>query len=101
DLPSFPTRRSSDLTLGVLGGFHHACQAQKPAPGFCDNGWNAGAFGELGGAYLITPRFSIGGIASVAFSYTRSETRGSAGSGKSWAYHGSVPGLSFAATVYF
>ena len=55
----------------------------------------------LGGAYLITPRFSIGGTASVAFSYTRSETRGSGGSGKSWAYHGSVPGLSFAATVYF
>ena len=92
---------ASFQTLGVLGGFHHMCQAQKPAPGFCDNGWNAGAFGELGGAYLITPRFSIGGTASVAFSYTRSAIRGSGGSVKSWAYHSSVQGLSFAATVYF
>jgi len=72
-----------------------------PGAGFCDNGWNAGAFGELGGAYLITPRFSIGGTASVAFSYTRSAIRGSGGSVKSWAYHSSVQGLSFAATVYF
>jgi len=92
---------ASFQTLGVLGGFHHACGGQTSAPGSCANGWDAGAFGELGGAYLITPRFSIGGTASVAFSYTRSATRGSGGSVRSWAYHGSVQGLSFAATVYF
>ncbi len=93
---------ASFQTLGVLGGFHHACGGQTAGPGVCANGWHAGAFGELGGAYLITQRFSIGGTASVAFSYSRSTARGSGGSTNKYsAYDGSVQGLSFAATVYF
>jgi hypothetical protein len=62
-------------TLGVLGGFVHNCggsQGSSPFSGSsCNNGWTAGGFGELGAAYLITPRFSIGGAATVSFDYER------------------------------
>ena len=92
-------------TVGLLGGYAHSCQAFKQPPvsaGFCSNGWTAGAFGELGGAYLITHSFSIGGTATVAFSYERTTQRSSSGAvAKGWAYSGSIQGLSFAATVYF
>ncbi len=55
-----------------------------------------------GGAYLITHSFSIGGTATVAFSYERTTQRSSSGAvAKGWAYSGSIQGLSFAATVYF
>ena len=92
-------------TVGLLGGYAHACQAfsQPPVSGHsCSNGWTAGAFGELGGAYLITRRFSIGGTATVAFSYQRTTARSSFGAvDKQWSYSASIQGLSFAATVYF
>ncbi len=92
-------------TVGVLGGYAHACSAFT-APTVsghsCSNGWTAGAFGELGGAYLITHSFSIGGTATVAFSYERTTQRSSGGAvARGWAYSGSIQGLSFAATVYF
>ena len=92
-------------TIGLLGGFAHACSALKQPPfsgGSCSNGWTAGAYGELGGAYLITRRFSIGGTATVAFSYQRMTASASGGQvEKRWSYSGSIQGLSFAATVYF
>ena len=92
-------------TVGLLGGYAHACQEFKQPPtsgGSCSNGWKAGAFGELGGAYLITRRFSIGGTATVGFSYERTTSRSSSGAVvKQWSYSASIQGLSFAATVYF
>ena len=92
-------------TIGLLGGIAHACSALKQPPfsgGSCSNGWTAGAYGELGGAYLITRRFSIGGTATVAFSYQRMTASASGGQvEKRWSYSGSIQGLSFAATVYF
>ena len=92
-------------TVGLLGGYAHACSAFT-APTVsghsCSNGWTAGAFGELGGAYLITHSFNIGGTATVAFSYERTTQRSSGGAvARGWAYSGSIQGLSFAATVYF
>src|SRR6266571_5084753 len=93
------------LDFRFTGGYAHACSAFT-APTVsghsCSNGWTAGAFGELGGAYLITHSFSIGGTATVAFSYERTTQRSSSGAvAKGWAYSGSIQGLSFAATVYF
>jgi len=92
-------------TVGLLGGYVHACAAfrQPPVSGTsCSNGWTAGAYGDLGGAYLITRHFSVGGTATVAFSYQRSTAKGSGGAvDKRWAYSGSIQGLSLAATVYF
>jgi hypothetical protein len=91
-------------TVGALGGYTHACQETTApvAAGSCSNGWRAGVFGEFGAAYLITRRFSIGGSATVAFTYQRTKGTGSSGVViREWAYQGSVQGLSFAATVYF
>jgi len=92
-------------TIGLLGGYTHGCTKVTQAAvsnGSCTNGWTAGAFGDLGGAYLITRRFSIGGAATLAFSYQRSTARATGGEVfKRWGYSGSVQGLSFAATVYF
>jgi hypothetical protein len=93
-------------TLGVLGGFVHTCQGSQGTIPFlvnsCNNGWTAGGFGELGAAYLITPRFSIGGAATLSFDYER--TTGSASGGTRstrWSYQGTLRGPSFQATVYF
>jgi hypothetical protein len=93
-------------TLGVLGGFVHDCGGSQGGGSFsgssCNNGWTAGVFGELGAAYLITPRFSIGGAATVSFDYQR--TTGSASGGATytrWSYQGTLHGASFQATVYF
>ena len=92
-------------TLGALGGYTHSCSAITTAPlpgGSCSNGWTAGAFGDVGAAYLITRRFSIGGAATVVFSYQRTTARSTGGAVfREWAYQGSVQGLAFTATVYF
>ena len=60
-------------------------------------------FGELGAAYLVTRRFSIGGAGALAFSYERTTVKaaGAGVVGREWSYQGSLDGLSFAATVYF
>ena len=91
-------------TLGLLGGFAHQCsESTPPSFGACTNGWTAGAFGEIGAAYMVTRRFSIGGAGTLAFSYERSTTK-AAGEGvidREWSYEASIQGLSFAATVYF
>jgi len=91
-------------TVGALGGYTHNCGGTTApiAAGGCSNGWRAGVFGELGAAYLITRRFSIGGAATLAFTYQKTKITGSSGLvGRDWAYQGSVQGLSFGATVYF
>lgn len=90
-------------TVGGLGGFNHACGASTLGFGSsCTNGWTAGAFGEVGAAYLITRRFSIGGAVGASFSYSRATLKSPGGFvDKEWSYQGSFDGLSFAATVYF
>lgn len=90
-------------TIGGLGGFNHACSANTQSPATsCLNGWTTGAFSEIGAAYLITRRFSIGGAVGASFSYSRSTAKSPGGfADKEWSYQGSFDGLSFAATVYF
>jgi len=90
-------------TVGGLGGFTHSCYSStQPAGGSCRNGWTAGGFGELGAAYLITRRFSIGGAVGASFSYSRTTAKTPGGFvDKEWSYQGSLDGLTFAATVYF
>ncbi|HVH10351.1 MAG TPA: hypothetical protein VM736_11190 [Gemmatimonadales bacterium] len=94
-------------SVGLLGGYAHYCSGQTGASvalplGFCNNGWNAGVFGELGGDYFISPRFSVGGIAGVTFSYERTTGHDTAG-GRTveWGYGGSFEGLAFVAAIYF
>jgi hypothetical protein len=92
-------------TLGVLAGFTHSCSGTsgfQAVGGFCANGWTAGAFGELGGAYLLTSHLSVGGAAAASFSYSRSWFRASAQSKQTrWSYELSSPGFSFTTTIYF
>jgi hypothetical protein len=91
-------------TLGAVGGFTHRCaEDTPPTVGSCANGWTAGVFGELGAAYLVTRRFSIGGAGTLGFSYERTTFK-AVGAGvvsREWSYQASIQGLSFAATVYF
>ena len=91
-------------TLGVLAGFTHSCSGTsgfRAVGGYCANGWTAGAFGELGGAYLLTSHLSIGGGAAASFSYSRSWLR-SSGQPKErfWSYDFSFQGFSFITTIY-
>ena len=93
---------ASFQTLGVLGGYTHDCQGNTVILSFCDNGWDAGAFAELGGIYLVSPRLSLGGAATASFTYERSQARDNVGDREThWAYGGAFQGLSFTATVYF
>jgi hypothetical protein len=92
-------------TLGVLAGFTHSCSGTsgfRAVGGYCANGWTAGAFGELGGVYLLTPHLSIGGGAAASFSYSRSWTRSSAQPKVTfWSYGFLLQGFSFTTTIYF
>lgn len=93
---------ASFQTVGVLGGFTHRCQGGSNAFSFCDNGWDAGAFAEFGGLYLVSPRLSLGGAADASFMYQRTQGRDNTGNRVTqWAYSGAFQGLSFSATVYF
>lgn len=93
---------ASFQTLGALGGYGHQCNGGQPlAAGSCENGWNAGVFGELGGVYLLSPRFSIGGSAAASFSYERFHAEASGFKTTHWDYSGSLQGLTFMATIYF
>jgi len=93
---------ASFQTVGVLGGLTHACEGASRAISSCDNGWDAGAFGEFGGVYLVSPRLSLGGAATASFTYARSYGRDNIGDRYThWAYSGALQGLSFSATVYF
>ncbi|HEY6157216.1 MAG TPA: hypothetical protein VIV88_07155 [Gemmatimonadales bacterium] len=93
---------ASFQTVGLLGGYAHLCEGNLRLLSFCDNGWNAGAFGEFGGVYLVSPRLSLGGAATAAFMYERSQGHDNLGNREThWEYGGAFQGLSFTATVYF
>lgn len=97
-------RVASFLSVGVLGGFSHSADGQG-ANAAESNGWNAGAFGENGGAYFITDRLTIGATADLSFVYSRatSESAGGGSGAKTvrWSYGASTPNLRFTATLYF
>jgi hypothetical protein len=90
-------------SVGLSGGYVHSCrQSTFLAFSGCSNGWSAGMFGELGGAYLLTPHLSIGATASLAFTYQRTTTRDSrSGRSSFWSYSGGFQGLSVLTTLYF
>src|SRR5258705_3326299 len=55
--------------LGVLGGFSHDASGNGRSAQE-SHGWHAGAFGELGGTYLVTDTFGIGVTADGVFIYS-------------------------------
>lgn len=91
-------------TVGILGGFSHDCSGGTAFPlgSFCSNGWTAGAFGEVGAIYLLTPHFSLGGAFGVSFAYARTKhTSPGLPASTIWSYRASLGTLSMNATLYF
>ncbi len=90
-------------TLGFLGGFSH--NRESPSFGGASaemNGWSAGLFGEMGAAFFVASKLSLGGTATATLTYTRSKTQSSTGDRSiAWSYQGSAPGIRFVATIYF
>jgi hypothetical protein len=87
-------------TVGVAVGFSHTCFL---APGgSCSNGWNGGVFADFGGAYLVTPRLSLGGSVGLNFTYQRSLSEGPGRPTiRVWSYNGGLSGPVFVSTFYF
>ncbi|MGH8623315.1 MAG: hypothetical protein ACRET3_14370 [Burkholderiales bacterium] len=88
-------------TLGALAGFNHSVSA-----GFGEsseaNGWTAGVFGDIGGTYLLTPKFGIGALASATLSYENAVAKSSSGTkSRRWFLGGSAGIASLVATVFF
>jgi hypothetical protein len=94
------TKVVSHYTLGVLAGFNHSASAFQNGSQE-SNGWMAGAFGDIGGTYLITSKFGIGALATASLSYQSSVTKGSGTRSRDWAIGGSVVNASLIATLFF
>jgi hypothetical protein len=91
----------SHYSLGVLGGFSHSA-SRTVTDWRQTNSWTAGAFGDVGGTYLLTPKFGIGALATATLSYQNGITRVSSGRrSRNWSIGGSALGASLVATVFF
>ena len=95
------TKIVSHYSLGVLAGFAHSV-GRGLGGGSHQNGWTAGAFGDVGGTYLLTPRFGIGALATAALSYDNTLGKLSSGAkSRTWSIGGSAGGASLVATLFF
>jgi hypothetical protein len=90
----------SHYSLGALAGFFHSA-SRFPTGLQQSNGWMAGAFGDIGGTYLVTSKFGIGALATASLSYQNSVTKGSGTRFRDWAIGGSAVNVSLVATLYF
>jgi len=95
------TKIVSHYSLGVLAGLAHSV-GRGLGGGSHQNGWTAGAFGDVGGTYLLTPRFGIGALATAALSYDNTLGKLSSGAkSRTWSIGGSAVGASLVATLFF
>ena len=91
----------SHYSLGLVAGFTHFV-FRDPTDSRQTNAWAAGAFGEVGGTYLLTPKFGIGALATATLSYQDGVTKDSiSGRSRDWTIGGSAMNASLVATVYF
>jgi len=91
----------SHYSLGVLAGFSHNASA-FPTRSQQSNGWMAGAFGDIGGTYLVTSKFGIGAMATASLSYQNIVSKESSGTrSRDWLLGGSALNASLIATLYF
>lgn len=93
----------SHYTLGVLAGFDHRASGSPGGGGFEDNSWIAGVFGDVGGTYLLTPRFGLGALAAVSLTYSRSVRTQTVlkVKGRDWQIGGSAVSASMVAMLFF
>lgn len=92
----------SHYTLGVLAGLDHRASASPGGAGQ-DNEWTVGVFGDLGGTYLLTPRFGLGALGSAALTYSTvlSEQKPPTRKVRTWRLGGSAVSASLVATLFF
>jgi hypothetical protein len=91
----------SHYSLGVLGGFSHFA-FRNVTDWRQTNSWTAGAFGDVGGTYLLTQKFGIGALATTTLSYSNGVTKDSFGTkSRDWSITGSALSASLVATLYF
>ena len=92
----------SHYTLGVLAGFDHRASGSTVGA-FEDNSWTAGVFGDVGGTYLLTPRFGLGALAAVSLTYSTSvRTQKPLNvKGRDWQIGGSAVSAALIATLFF
>jgi hypothetical protein len=95
------TKVVSHYSLGALAGFDHNVSAALTGWSK-DNAWTAGIFGDVGGTYLLTPKFGIGALATATLSYQNGLVRTSFGTRyRDWSLGGSALSASLVATLYF
>ncbi len=91
----------SHHSFGALAGFEHDVGA-GPSGSSRTNRWTVGAFGDVGGTYLVTSRLGIGALATATLSYENGITRSSFGNKfHGWSLGGSALSASLVATLYF
>src|SRR5437762_4302937 len=91
----------SNHSFGALAGFEHDVAA-GPSGWSRTNNWTVGAFGDVGGTYLVTSRLGIGALATATLSYQNGITRSSFGNKyRNWSIGGSALSASLVATLYF
>lgn len=92
----------SHYSFGMLAGFGHSVSFSRLQGELQVNGWMVGAFGDVGGTYLVTPKFGIGASAGATLTYRNSVLRSSlSGRGREWSIGGSAVGASLVATLFF
>ena len=91
----------SNYSVGVIGGFSHYVSADSTFS-LQTNGWTLGAFGDVGGTYLLTSRFGVGALATAALTYDDGVTKDSFDRrSRRWSIGGSALSASLVATVFF
>jgi hypothetical protein len=89
-------------TIGASGGFSHRASGQRRGFETETNGFDVGAFFELGGSYLVTRQLSLGAIGSASLSYSRFISKGNTGDRSvNSRYGGGLGAVSLVATVHF
>jgi hypothetical protein len=91
----------SHYSLGLAAGFTHSA-SREPTAWRQRNAWASGAFGDVGGTYLLTSKFGIGALATATLSYENGVTKDSfGGRSRDWSIGGSAMSASLVATVFF
>lgn len=91
----------SNYTFGISAGLNHNASS---ASGLSEetNGWRAGIFGDVGGTYLLSPKFGIGALASASVFYQNNISTTSLGNkSRDWFLGGSALSASLVATLFF
>ena len=92
----------SHYSLGALAGFSHSAAVFPSSGSQQSNGWMIGAFGDIGGTYLVTSKFGIGALATASLFYQNGLRKDSSGARfRDWSIGGSAVNGSLVAIVYF